>query len=98
MKPLRRTLAGLFAGLAVTLGVWSEGRGSRVSRWRVALWALSVALIAGMAGGVRLAEAETVSPPDAGVAGLDAGEGDLSQVEPDMMVSCYCTAAPPNQW
>jgi len=99
-------MAGLLAAIARSLTVVGGGRRSRVSRWRLALWALSIALIAGAAGGVRVAEADVVNyinddlgdNPDGEVgSNLDA-EGDLEGIEPDMMVSCYCTAAPPHRW
>ncbi len=100
MDLLRKALAYLLATGALMLGLAGDGgRGSRRSRWRLALWAISVALIAGAAGGVRMATAETVSQIDSEVvAAGEEAEGDLTTVEPDMLVSCYCTAAPPDRW
>lgn len=110
MKRFKRVLAGCLGGLATILGLLGSRRESLPQRWRLSLWALAVALIAGTAGGVRVAGAETIEPPEVSTSqdgddaqgGLDAldllaPEGP-EQVEPEMVVSCYCTAAPPRRW
>jgi hypothetical protein len=64
-KWMQRWLGNALMGLAYALsGLPGSTRRTRVGRWRLALWALSVALITGVAGGVSVAEAESVGEPE----------------------------------
>ena len=97
----RRVLSFLLMKAALALGFFFGTTRERfIGRWRLALWALAVALITGTAGGVRLAAA---SSPNDTVSELNTEPGDavalpLDEADPAQVISCYCSVAPPHRW
>jgi len=108
MKEL--AVVGWRGGLAVLLLVVvgclrllraGERRGSRLYRWRLAAWALALALLCGSAAAGAQSTVDGTGQSEDADSGQTAAAGDTAAVDggdryPVSEVSCYCMMIPPH--